>query len=40
LTNRLSKYAMNNTETGKENDTIKQILHNNKYDRAVLNIVS
>jgi len=40
LTNRLSRYAMNNTEKGKENDTVKQILHNNKYDTAVLNIVS
>jgi len=31
---------MNNTEKRKENDKIKQILHNNKYNTAILNIVS
>jgi hypothetical protein len=31
---------MNNIEKGKENYTIKQILHNTKYDTAILNIVS
>jgi hypothetical protein len=40
LTNRLSTYPMNNAEKEKENNTIKQILHNNKYDTAILNKVS
>jgi hypothetical protein len=31
---------MNNTEKGKENDTIKPIIHNNKYDSAILNLFS
>jgi len=31
---------MNNTEQGKENNTIKQIIHNNKYDAAILNVFS
>jgi nitrous oxidase accessory protein NosD len=36
FTNCLSTYPMHNTEKEKENDTIKQILHNDKYDRAIL----
>jgi len=31
---------MHNTEKEKDNDTIKQVLHNNKYDTAILNKVS
>jgi len=37
LTNRLSTYPMKNAVKEKENNTIKQILHNNKYDMAILN---
>jgi hypothetical protein len=40
LTKCLSKYAMNNTEKRKENYIIKQIIHNNKYDIAILNVFS
>jgi len=37
LTNQLSTYPMKNAVKEKENNTIKQILHNNKYDMAILN---
>ena len=40
LTNQLSTCRMNSAEKEKENHTIKQILHNNKYDIAILNKVS
>jgi len=36
----LSTYPMFNTEKEKDNDTIKQVLHNNKYDTAILNKVN
>ena len=39
LTNWLSTYPMKNAEKEKENNTIKQIIHNNKYDTAILNKV-
>jgi hypothetical protein len=35
LTNRLSTYPMNETEKGKDNDTIHQIIDNNKYDTTI-----
>jgi formamidopyrimidine-DNA glycosylase len=37
LTNRLTTYTMNNTDTEKEKNTIKQTLYNNKYDTPLLN---
>jgi len=37
LTNCLSTNPRNETNTRKENDTIQQILHNNKYDTRILN---
>lgn len=39
MTNRLSGCPTNNTEKGKEKDTIKQIIHTNNYDTATLNKV-
>jgi hypothetical protein len=37
LTNRLSTYPMNETYTRNENDTMKEMLYNNKYNTAILN---
>jgi hypothetical protein len=39
LTNRVSTQPLNKRKR-KENDTIKEILYNNKYDTAVLNKIS
>jgi hypothetical protein len=40
LTKHLSTYRTNNIEEEKEHDTVKQILHNNKYDTDILNKIS
>jgi hypothetical protein len=40
LTNCLSAYPTHNTEKEKDNDTLKQVLHNNKYDTGIINKVS
>jgi len=37
LTNRLTTYTMNNTDKEKRENTIKQILYNNKYDTSISN---
>jgi len=40
LVNHLSTYPINETNKRQEYDTIKQILHNNKYDVKILNRIN